>query len=45
MHLTEMRMLRWMYQVRRMVRIRNEYFMESLNVAPMTEKMKSIRLA
>jgi hypothetical protein len=38
-------MLRWMCGVTRMDRIRIEYIMGSLKVAPVTEKMRSNRLA
>ena len=33
-------MLRWMCGVTRMDRVRNEYIRGSLNVAPLTEKLK-----
>jgi hypothetical protein len=45
LHVMEMRMMRWMCGVTRMDRMRNEYIRESLKVAPVTEKMRSNRLA
>jgi hypothetical protein len=38
-------MLRWMCGVIRIDRIRNDYIRESLELAPVTEKMRSNRLA
>jgi hypothetical protein len=45
LHVTEMRMLRWVCGVTRMDRIRNEYIRGSLKVAPVTKKIRSNRLA
>jgi hypothetical protein len=45
LHVTEMRMLRWICGMTRMDWIRNEYITGSLKVAPVSEKMRSNRLA
>jgi hypothetical protein len=45
LHMTEILMLRWMCGVTRLDRIRNEYIKGSLKVAPVSEKMRSNRLA
>jgi hypothetical protein len=45
LYVTEMRILKWMCGMTRMHRIRNEYIRGSLKVAPVSEKMRSNRLA